>query len=94
VAEAAEAAQPDVLAVEEIRAHTSPTRARIELLAIGLGALMVSLAQSVLVPILPVLPQKLHTSLDTVDWLLTSTLLVSAVSIPVLAGSATCTASG
>ncbi len=83
MAEAAEAAQPAAAAVEAIRGHTSPARARIELLAVGLGALMVSLSQSVLVPVLPVLPQKLHTSLDTVNWLLTSTLLAAAVSIPV-----------
>jgi MFS family permease len=67
----------------EIRSHTSPARARLELLVVGVGALMVSLSQSVLVPILPILPEQLHTSADNVEWLLTSTLLVGAIAVPV-----------
>jgi MFS family permease len=62
---------------------TSPARARLELLIVGLGALMVSLSQSVLVPVLPILPERLHTSAGNVEWLLTATLLVGAVAVPV-----------
>ena len=62
---------------------TSPARARLELFVVGLGALLVSLSQSLLVPVLPVLPGRLHTSASNVEWLLTSTLLVGAVAVPV-----------
>ena len=68
----------------EIAAHTSPRRATLELVIVGLGALAVSLAQSVLVPVLAILPARLHTSAGNVSWLLTSTLLVAAVSVPIM----------
>lgn len=61
---------------------TSPARARLELFVVGLAALMVSLSQSLLVPVLPILPAALHTSATNVEWLLTSTLLVGAVAVP------------
>ena len=54
------------------------------LMAVGLGALVVSLSQSVLVPVLPTLPARLNTSASTASWLLTSTLLVSAVAVPIM----------
>lgn len=68
----------------EIRAHTSPGRARLELFAVGLGGLAVSMAQTLLVPVLQTLPAELGASAADVEWLLTSTLLVAAVSVPVL----------
>lgn len=68
----------------EIASHTSPRRATLELVVVGLGALVVSLAQSVLIPVLGILPAKLHTSAGNVSWLLTSTLLVAAVSVPIM----------
>ena len=49
---------------------------------VGLGALVVSLTQSLLVPVLSVLPGDLHTSSANVEWLLTATLLVGAVAVP------------
>ncbi len=67
-----------------IAAATSPRRATLELVVIGLGALVVSLSQSVLVPVLSVLPARLDTSAGNVSWLLTSTLLVAAVSVPIM----------
>lgn len=51
---------------------------------VGLGALVVSLSQSLLIPVLSTLPAQLHTSADAVQWLLTSTLLVAAISVPLL----------
>ncbi|ROS31342.1 MFS transporter [Cellulomonas sp. PhB150] len=51
---------------------------------VGFGALVVSLAQSLLIPVLPALPGLLDSSSDQVQWLLTATLLVSAISIPLL----------
>ena len=67
-----------------IAAHTSPRRATLELVVIGLGALVVSLSQSVLVPVLSILPARLDTSASNVSWLLTSTLLVAAVAVPII----------
>lgn len=72
------------LAEQEIREHTSPGRARLELVVVGTGALTVSLSQSVLVPVLPILPDELHTSASNAEWLLTTTLLVGAVAVPVM----------
>ncbi|MFL6163190.1 MAG: MFS transporter [Jatrophihabitantaceae bacterium] len=63
-------------------ARPSTARARLELLVVGTGALVVSLTQSLLVPVLAVLPADLHTSAANVEWLLTSTLLVGAIAIP------------
>src|SRR3954453_18006536 len=61
---------------------TSPARARAELLVVGVGAFTVSLTQSLLIPVLPVLPGRLHRSMADVEWLLTVTLLVGAVAVP------------
>ncbi|HEX3932649.1 MAG TPA: MFS transporter [Nocardioides sp.] len=66
---------------EEVRAHTSGARANLELLFVGLGALVVSLTQSVLVPVLGLLQRDFGSN---ANWLLTSTLLVAAVSVPIL----------
>jgi MFS family permease len=52
--------------------------------AVGLGALVAALAQTLIIPVLPVLTVDLHTSTGNAQWLLTSTLLVAAVSVPVL----------
>ena len=60
----------------------APARTWPWLLFVGTGALVVSLAQSLLIPVLGTLPATLDTSADTVQWLLTSTLLVGAVAVP------------
>lgn len=67
-------------------AGSPPTsaRANLNLLLVGLGALAVSLSQSVLVPVISVLPGELNTSATNVSWLLTSTLLVAAVAVPIM----------
>lgn len=67
----------------QARARTSPGRARAELVVVGFGALMVSMSQSLLVPVLPTLPTELNASASEVEWLLTSTLLVAAIAVPV-----------
>jgi len=64
-----------------LRAHTNPGRANLELLVVGLGALVVSLSQSVLVPVLGDLQQEYG---EKTNWLLTSTLLVAAVGVPIM----------
>lgn len=54
----------------------------IVLLVIGTAALMVSLTQSLLVPVMSELGVDLNASSDGIAWLLTSTLLVGAVAVP------------
>ncbi|GAB7006034.1 MFS transporter [Nocardioides sp. AN3] len=76
--------EPSGATEAEIASHTSPARARLELVVVGLGALVVSLAQSLLIPVLGQLPADLNTSASTVSWLLTSTLLVAAVAVPIM----------
>ncbi|HEU5271472.1 MAG TPA: MFS transporter, partial [Jatrophihabitans sp.] len=73
-----------VTSAPPVRAPSRPStaRARLELLVVGLGTLVVSLTQSLLVPVLSILPADLHTSPANVEWLLTSTLLVGAVAVP------------
>jgi len=68
----------------EIASHTSPGRARLELLIVGTAALAVAMSQSLLIPVLGLLPAQIpsHPSESTVEWLLTSTLLVGAVAVP------------
>ena len=74
----------DHVTVSDTAASTSSRRATLELLVVGLGALVVALAQSVLIPVLSILPADLDTSASNVSWLLTSTLLVAAVSVPIM----------
>ena len=69
---------------EGVRSHTRGRRANLELFIVGLAALIVSLSQSILIPVLGALPEQLHTTQSAVSWLLTSTLLVSAVSVPIM----------
>ncbi|HEU5270468.1 MAG TPA: MFS transporter, partial [Jatrophihabitans sp.] len=75
--------EPLTAAVPDIApARPSAARVRLELLIVGTGALVVSLTQSLLVPVLSIVPAELHTSPANVEWLLTATLLVGAVAIP------------
>ena len=60
----------------------SGARGRVWLFFVALGALGVSLSQSILVPVLPILPAELGTSAEATQWLLTSTLLVGAIAVP------------
>jgi MFS family permease len=50
---------------------------------VALCGLLVSLTQSLLIPVLPQLQADLKSSTSATEWLLTSTLLVAAVSVPV-----------
>ena len=69
---------------QDVVAHPSSRRGTLELLVVGLGALVVALSQSLLIPVLSTLPARLNTSAGNVSWLLTSTLLVAAVSVPIM----------
>jgi len=53
-------------------------------LVLALCGTAVSLMQTLVVPLLPDLPGLLHTSADNASWLVTVTLLTSAVAIPIL----------
>ena len=59
-------------------------RTQAEIVSVGLGALMASLAQTLVLPVLPDISARLHASATQSQWLLTSTLLVAAVAVPVL----------
>jgi MFS family permease len=79
-------APQDVAAVadSDVAAHTSAFRARLELFVVGFAALVVSLSQTLLVPVLPTLPVALGTSAANVEWLLTVTVLVGAIAVPIM----------
>jgi MFS family permease len=62
--------------------EAAPGRAGSALLVVAIGTLSVSLCQTLLVPVLAILPGRLHASASGVEWLLTSTLLVAAVAVP------------
>lgn len=59
-------------------------RPTLTLLTVGTGALLVALTQTLLVPVLSELPEKLGTSHSNVQWLLTAPLIVAAISIPIM----------
>jgi MFS family permease len=63
---------------------TSSTRATLELALVGAGALAASMSQALLIPVLGKLPEEIpsHPSEGAIEWLLTSTLLVAAVAVP------------
>ncbi len=60
------------------------TRATLELIVVGVGALVVSLSQTLLIPVISTLPVEIGTSATNVTWLLTSTLMAGAVSVPIM----------
>jgi MFS family permease len=53
------------------------------LAVVALCGVLVALTQSLLIPVLPALQADLHSSTSATEWLLTSTLLVAAVAVPV-----------
>jgi MFS family permease len=53
------------------------------LAAVATAGLMVSLTGSLLIPVLPELADDLHSSTTSAEWLLTSTLLVAALAVPI-----------
>ena len=65
---------------------SSPSSLRVnaEILAVGLGALMAALAQTLVLPVIPDIAADIDASPTQAQWLLTSTLLVGAVAVPIL----------
>lgn len=62
----------------------SPLRANLEILAVGLGALMAALSQTLVLPVLPIIAVDIGATATEAQWLLTSTLLVAAISVPIM----------
>lgn len=62
----------------------SATRANLEIVAVGLGALMAALSQTLVLPVLPTIATDIDATATEAQWLLTSTLLVGAISVPIL----------
>jgi MFS family permease len=54
------------------------------LAVVATGGLLVSLTQSLLIPVLPTLTADLHTTSTNAEWLLTSALMAGAVAVPVI----------
>ena len=65
-------------------APPSRLRANAEIVAVGLGALMAALSQTLVLPVLPDIAVDIEASATQAQWLLTATLLVGAVSVPIL----------
>ena len=53
------------------------------LAVVATAGLMVSLTGSLLIPVLPQIARSLGSSTTSTEWLLTSTLLVAAVAVPI-----------
>ena len=64
--------------------HTSPARARLQLVVVGTAAMCCSLSQSLLIPVQTTMQADLRADPSTFGWLFTATLLVAAVAVPVL----------
>lgn len=82
--------EPPLTQDQQIAAREAPDQATTEppvglwLFFVGIAALVVALSQTILIPVLGALPEELDTSASNVQWLLTSTLLVAAVAVPLL----------
>ena len=72
---AADAAAPDA---------SPPGRPGLTLLALAVAGLVVSLQQTVVLPLLPQMIADFHSSVSAVSWVFTATLLVGAIATPLL----------
>jgi MFS family permease len=63
---------------------TSSSRVHLQTAAVAIGALMAALTQTLVIPVLPVISADIGASTTQTQWLLTSTLLVAAVSVPII----------
>ena len=65
-------------------AQPSSRGVNVRIAAVGSGALAAALTQTLLLPVLPEIQRDLGASTSGAQWLLTSTLLVAAVSVPIV----------
>ncbi|WP_288025557.1 MFS transporter [Arthrobacter sp.] len=79
---------PSHLAVRETaradRKPAAPKRTSLVITILCLAGTVVALQQTMVVPLLPDFPQILHTSADNSSWLVTITLLTSAIATPII----------
>jgi MFS family permease len=75
---------PGSAADEDFESVVPAGRGTMETVAIGLGALMAALAQTLVLPVLPEMAADLGATTGQATWLLTSTLLVGAVTVPIV----------
>lgn len=75
-------------AMESTGASTTPVRrprnTSLITAVLALTGMIVSLQQTLIIPVLPELPGILHTSAEDASWLVTATLLTSAVATPIV----------
>jgi EmrB/QacA subfamily drug resistance transporter len=63
---------------------SAPPRANIIVAVLAFGGIVVSLMQTLVIPIVPELPKLLHASASNAAWAITATLLAAAVATPVM----------
>jgi MFS family permease len=81
--EAAEGARVRLLR-PDAASDPAAARSRPVVTVLALGSLVVSLTQTLVVPVLPTLPATLHVTASTASWLVTVTVVVAAACNPVL----------
>jgi MFS family permease len=64
--------------------HETDPRATLTMVLLCLGGLMVSLQQTITIPLMADLPAEIHTAPENAPWLLTASLLSGTISTPVL----------
>ncbi|MGP4014517.1 MFS transporter [Saccharopolyspora sp. 5N708] len=75
---------PNVLAQPDDAGASGPQRANTVVLVLALGGIVVSLMQTLVIPLVPRLPALLGASAADATWAITATLLAGAVATPVV----------
>lgn len=63
--------------------HRRRPRAGLVIFALSFGGIVVALMQTLVIPLIPQLPQLLHTTASNASWVVTATLLAGAVATPI-----------
>jgi EmrB/QacA subfamily drug resistance transporter len=64
--------------------NAAPPRPNVVVVVLALGGIVVSLMQTLVIPLVPQLPELLHADPADTTWVITATLLASAVATPVV----------
>lgn len=70
--------------MSEVSPGRAPRPANVIVAVLAFAGIVVSLMQTLVIPLLPQLPRLLHTSTDNASWAITATLLAGAVATPVM----------
>ena len=62
----------------------APARPNVVVAVLAFGGIVVSLMQTLVIPLIPELPRLLHTSSGNAEWAITATLLAGAVATPII----------